>query len=329
MRIGKLPNETLDKVIISNINNKRKEVLIGAGIGEDNAIIDFGKDVCVLSTDPITGASKDLGKLAVHISCNDVAASGGEPIGVLLTIMAPVTANLDDIKQVMEDAGRAAEDANIQIIGGHTEVTDAVNRMVVSTTVVGKQRKDKVLRKENIQVGDKILISKYAGIEGTSILAKERLDRLEGELSKEEIDYAQNMDKDLSVIREGWAAGDVGVHYMHDITEGGVLGAVWEAGQAVGKGIVIDESLIPVEEVTRKICKILDLDPYRLISSGSMLIVACDNKVKEIKERLGELNIKVTVIGEVTEGKNILIKKNNREELVAPPASDELYKGLK
>lgn len=329
MRIGKLPNETLDKVIISNINNKRKEVLIGAGIGEDNAIIDFGKDVCVLSTDPITGASKDLGKLAVHISCNDVAASGGEPIGVLLTIMAPVTANLDDIKQVMEDAGRAAEDANIQIIGGHTEVTDAVNRMVVSTTVVGKQRKDKVLRKENIQVGDKILISKYAGIEGTSILAKERLDRLEGELSKEEIDYAQNMDKDLSVIREGRAAGDVGVHYMHDITEGGVLGAVWEAGQAVGKGIVIDESLIPVEEVTRKICKILDLDPYRLISSGSMLIVACDNKVKEIKERLGELNIKVTVIGEVTEGKNILIKKNNREELVAPPASDELYKGLK
>src|SRR5699024_8425506 len=112
MEIGKLPNDVLEKIVFDNIKNKREEVLVRSAVGEDNAIMDFGKDVCVLSTDPITGTAKDIGYLAIHISCNDVASSGAEPIGVLMTIMAPPSTTEDDINNIMKEAGIAASELN-------------------------------------------------------------------------------------------------------------------------------------------------------------------------------------------------------------------------
>ena len=327
MEIGKLPNDVLENIIISNIKNKRKEVLVRAAVGEDNAIIDFGKEVCVMSTDPITGATKDIGRLAIHISCNDVAASGAEPTGVLLTILAPPATTEEDIEEIMRDAGQAAEKLDVEIMGGHTEITDAVNRVVISTTVVGKQLKEKLPNPQEIEIGDKVIITKYAGIEGTSIIAKELEGILIDKMDKEDLEIAKDMDSMLSVVKEGMICGEIGVNYMHDITEGGVFGAVWEAVKAIGKGIKIKEELIPVKDVTKKIAGILDIDVYRLISSGSMLIITKADKLRKIQEELEELNIKATVIGEVIE-EGIFLEKGSEKIAIQPPASDELYKAL-
>lgn len=327
MEIGKLPNDVLEKIIISNIKNKRKEVLVRAAVGEDNAIIDFGKEVCVMSTDPITGATKDIGKLAIHISCNDVAASGAEPIGVLLTILAPPSITEEDIENIMIDAGQAAKEVNIEIMGGHTEITDAVNRVVISTTVVGKQLKEKLPNLKDIEIGDKVLITKYAGIEGTSIIAKELENLLIDKIGKENLEIAKGMDSMLSVVKEGVICGEIGVNYMHDITEGGVYGAVWEATKATGKGIKVDDGLIPVKEITKEIANILHIDVYRLISSGSMLIIAKEESIPRIHEELDKLGIKITVIGEIIE-EGVVLDKNGQISIIEPPASDELYKAL-
>lgn len=327
MEIGKLPNDVLEKIVFNNIKNKRKEVLVGSGIGEDNAIIDFGEEVCIMSTDPITGATQDIGKLAIHISCNDVASGGAEPIGALLTILAPPNTTEEDIKLIMREAGEASRELNIEIMGGHTEITDAVNRIVISTTVIGKQKKENMIDTSKVSVGDKVLITKYAGIEGTSILAKELKDYLENKLDKDKILEAQNMGKLVSVVKEGIILGEIGVNYMHDITEGGILGAVWEGAIAVNRGIKIYEDLIPIKEVTKEIASILDIDPYRLISSGSMLIIAKEDKISEILSKLSEENINITVIGEIID-EGIYIDKNGLVEEILPPGSDELYKAL-
>lgn len=327
MEVGKLPNEILEKIVIANIKNKREEVLVRAAVGEDTAIIDFGEDVCVMSTDPITGATKDIGRLAVHISCNDVSTSGAEPIGVLLTILAPPNTREEDLEEIMKDAGRASEEINVEIVGGHTEITDAVNRIVISTTVLGKQAREKLPNSKAIKDGDKVLITKYAGIEGTSIIAKELEVLLIDKIGKEKLDIAKNMDNMLSVVKEGRICGEIGVHYMHDITEGGVLGAVWEASKATGKGIRVIEELIPVKDVTREIADILGIDLYKLISSGSMLIIASEEKVLKIKQELEKVNIKSTVIGEIID-KGTIIEKNGRNYHIQSPASDELYKAL-
>lgn len=327
MEIGKLPNDVLEKIVFNNIKNKRKEVLVGSGIGEDNAIIDFGEEVCIMSTDPITGATQDIGKLAIHISCNDVASGGAEPIGALLTILAPPNTTEEDIKLIMREAGEASRELNIEIMGGHTEITDAVNRIVISTTVIGKQKKENMIDTSKVSVGDKVLITKYAGIEGTSILAKELKDYLENKLDKDKILEAQNMGKLVSVVKEGVILGEIGVNYMHDITEGGILGAVWEGAIAVNRGIKIYEDLIPIKEVTKEIASILDIDPYRLISSGSMLIIAKEDKISEILSKLSEENINITVIGEIID-EGIYIDRNGLVEEILPPGSDELYKAL-
>jgi len=327
VEIGKLPNHLLEEIVFKNIKTRRKEVLVGAAIGEDNAIIDFGDEICALSTDPITGTTKHIGKLAVYISCNDVSSSGAEPIGIMLTILAPPTVTEKDIETIMKEAGEAAKELNVEIIGGHTEITDAVNRVVVSSTVIGKQKKENMIHSKKAKVGDKILMTKYAAIEGTTILAKELRDYLIDKIGEEKIQEARNMYKHISVMKEGIICGKVGVNYMHDITEGGILGAVWEAAVAIGKGVKIYEDLIPIKDVTKEIANILNIDPYRLISSGSMLIIVDEEKVDLLKEELGKDDIKVTEIGEVVE-EGIYMQKKNELVEIDPPSSDELYRAL-
>lgn len=327
MEIGKLPNDVLEKIVISKIENKRDDVISRSGIGEDNAIIDFGDEVCVLSTDPITGATKDIGSLAVHISCNDVSTSGGEAVGVLITLLAPPTAKLEEIEEIMKDASRAAKEVNIEIVGGHTEITDAVNRIVVSSTVIGRQKKSKLPNKAAIAIGDKVLMTKSAAIEGTSILLKEGAEFFKKYLTREDIEIGRALDSQLSVVKEGQIAGDIGVRYMHDITEGGVLGAVWEGAKVANKGILIYEDKIPVMDITKNIAQILDIDPLRLISSGSMLIIVDGRREEELKLELLKNNIDVATIGEIIH-EGIFIEKDSKRREILAPESDELYRAL-
>ncbi|WP_425446378.1 AIR synthase family protein [Dethiothermospora halolimnae] len=325
MKIGKLPNDVLEDIVLSNITEKRKEVLWGAGVGEDCAVLDFGKEACVMSTDPITGAIKNIGSLAVHISCNDVASNGAEPIGVLLTILVPPNTTKEDISEIMSDASDAANSLNVSIIGGHTEITDAVNKVVISATVVGKQLKEKILNPKNINIGDKVIITKMAGIEGTSIIAHDLEEKLKNKLTNEELTEAKNMDKYTSVVKEGKICGEIGVDYMHDVTEGGLLGAIWETSKAIDRGIKIKRDSIPVSPVTNKICNIFNIDPLKLISSGSMVIIASEEKVKLITKGLYNNNIKSTIIGEVID-KGIFMEDKGSLNEILPPKSDELYK---
>ncbi|KNF07234.1 hydrogenase maturation factor [Gottschalkia purinilytica] len=325
MEIGKVPNDLLEKLVFENIKNKREEVIVHAGVGKDCSVIDFGEYSCVVSTDPITGATHNIGSLAINISCNDVAASGAEPIGVLMTILAPANTTEKDLEQIMKDAGKASEKLNVEIVGGHTEITDAVNRVVITTTVIGKQLKERVITMENIKVGDKILITKSAGIEGTSIIANELEDRLKNKLSEELIREAQALGDNISVVKEGMICASIGVNYMHDITEGGVLGAIWEASEAIGKGVKVKRELIPIKQSTNEICSIFNINPLRLISSGSMLIIASDKNSELILKELRKENIQVTIIGEVTE-EDIIIEEDGQGVTIDPPQSDELYK---
>lgn len=325
MEIGKVPNNVLEKIVFSNIKYKREEVLTRPSVGEDCGVIDFGKYACVVSTDPITGASENIGRLAVHISCNDVASNGADPLGLLMTILAPEGTTEQDLEKIMKDAGETAAGLKVEIIGGHTEITSAVNKIIISTTVIGKQLKSNVLDSKKVKVGDKVLMTKSAGLEGASIIAHEFGEKLSKKISKQEIKEARDFVNSLSVVKEGKISGQFGITYMHDVTEGGILGAVWEASSAIDKGIIITKESIPIEKSTRKICDIFNIDPLKLISSGSMLLIVPLEEVDEIFTELQKNNIKVSVIGEVIE-KGVKMKEDGNVNDIEPPASDELYK---
>lgn len=343
LKVGKLDSDVLEKIVIDQIRYKRPEVTVGSGVGEDCAVIDYGNYDCIVSTDPITADVNDIGRLAIHISCNDIASNGIEPLGITLAVMLPAGTTEDDIRKIMEQASLAAENARVQIIGGHTEITEAVNKPVIVSTAIGRGFKGESQSAADMQPGDRILLTKTAGLEGTGIIAADRKEQIQDFLSDEEISTAIGMLDRVSVIPEGVIAGRIGTSGMHDVTEGGVLGAVWEMCRISGMGANIDVSAVPVAEVTRKIASHFGINYLRLISSGCMLIVAPSDFSGEIQLRIREEDIPITEIGTVTE-KGGPVKAVNVPEslqkttgpkisgeeawLVDPPEADELYKAL-
>lgn len=325
MKVGKLSNDMLKSLIIDNIKFKREEVVLRSTIGEDCAAIEFGDDVCLITTDPITGTANEVGRLAVHISCNDIASNGAEPIGILLTILAPESTTEDELRQIMIQANEEATKLNVEIIGGHTEITNAVNRIVVSSTAIAKQPKIKLFSNQDIKLGDIILMTKTAGIEGTGIIAYEKEEELKKILNEEELIDAKMFLRDISVVPEGIIAGKIGVTSMHDVTEGGILGAVWELCEGVNLGAMIDADLIRIHPITSRICNYFEINPLRLISSGTMIMTVNPNKVDILIEQLKQSNIEVSRIGEITL-RDVYIEKRGRLSYVTPPDSDELYK---
>ena len=327
MEIGKVPNELLEKIVFENISLRREEVLVRASIGEDTGVMDLGGDLCVVSTDPITGATKEIGALAVHVSCNDAATKGAEPVGLLLTILCPEGTGEDELEEVMKHAGRAAADVNVEIIGGHTEVTDAVTRIVLSTTVIARMKREDLHTYESIRTGDKVVISKWIGLEGTHILASELKEILMDDFTQGEIQEAIDLGRHLSVVREGLLARKFGVKYMHDITEGGIHGAIWETGKAIGKGIDLFEEKLPVLDITRRICDHLQVDVRKLISSGSMIMVVPRERALDLVQALEMVHIPASVVAEVTDSGIFSITDETRTQIESP-GSDELYRAL-
>ena len=319
MRIGKLDNDALNELILKKFKHIRPEVVCFPRVGVDCAAVDMGGRLAVLSTDPITSATGNLGTLTVHVSCNDAAAAGAEPVGLLVTLLIPPSATEEEVARVADELSIAAEAANVEIIGGHTEVTEAVNRLVTCATVLAKAGPRGVIEPGGMQEGDDIVLTKWAGLEGTAVIAEDYPERL-GSLSVQELADARGFIRMVSVVKEGLYAASHGATAMHDVTEGGVLGAAWEMAEASGKGITINRDAIPVHPVTREICACVGVDPLRLLSSGAMLIACADGEAM-VKGLLAQ-GVNASVIGKAT-GQAARFADG---ALILPPEADELYK---
>ncbi|PRR80718.1 AIR synthase family protein [Clostridium vincentii] len=322
MKEGKLDFHELREIIINSRKIKRDEVLIRNDVGEDCSVIDFEGYEAMFSTDPITGATENIGKLAVNINCNDIASSGGEPIALLVTILAPVTSTLKEINYVMKEISEEAAKINVEIIGGHTEVTSAVNKLIISITVIGKNKKGESIKTAGALEDDDIIVTKNLALEGTAILATDYEERAKKVLNNQELKEAKDLIKYISVLDEGRIGKEIGANSMHDITEGGLLGALFEVAMASSKGFLVYEDKLPFLESTKKIAKEFSIDSLRLISSGSMLITT--SKGEEMIKALTSNGIKATLIGKVTRSKGILVS-NGVELEVKEPERDELF----
>ena len=325
MKIGKIPESVLKRSVFKQIRTKRPEVLVGAGVGEDCAVMKLAEDeVFVLSTDPITGTVKDVGELAVHITANDLASAGAEPVGLLLTALLPESIEEADIRKIMAEVEKACAKLNIQVMGGHTEITRAVNQPVISVTGVGKAKADRVITTSGAKPGQDIVLTKWIGIEGTSIIAKEKEEELKKRFPVPFIDKAKSFDEWISVVEDGKIAAAMGATAMHDVTEGGVYGALWEMAEASGIGLEIDLKAIPIRQETVEICELFGLNPYYLISSGSMLIAI--DKGHDLVRELEKAGIHAMVIGKATGNNDRVVLNGEDRAFLERPKTDELYK---
>ena len=318
MKLGKLDNDTLERLILDRFRKTRPESFGAPHIGMDCAMLDFNGDLIVTSCDPITSAdAKHIGALSVHVNCNDAAAGGADPVALLVTLLLPPTETEETVAMIAKDLQEAAEHAGVDIIGGHTEVTDAVTRVTTCTTVIARTPKAK--RLSGAKVGDAIVMTKWAGLEGTMLIASDHAEKLTS-LPVEVVEHAKTLFRYLSVVPESRIAMQKEAHAMHDVTEGGVLGAVWELAMQQHLSAVIDRSAIPILPEIKTIADAVGLDPYRLMSSGSMLI-ACDNGA-DMVAALHDAGIPAAVIGQITE-RDFRFTDGSPLD---PPGADELYR---
>ncbi len=312
---GKLPNDLLHE-FLHQFSFEDPSVLIKPGVGEDTAAVDVQRDeVLVLKSDPITIASEAIGNYAVLVNANDIATAGAAPRWFLSTLMFPVGTSAFTVQRVMAELCAVCRKWGITLCGGHTEITDAVSRPVVTGMMAGTIARSRLIQKQNIKTGDRILITKGVAVEGTAIIAREFGERLqqlgvaEGDITK-----CRRFLDHISVLKEAAIARDVeGVSAMHDVTEGGLATALEELSVAGGHRIRITMEQIPIYRETAKICGLLKLDPLGLIGSGSLIICCRQYSSDILQEQLTAEKIPVADIGEVREaGKGVEAVRNRQ-----------------
>ncbi|MCP4749931.1 MAG: hydrogenase expression protein, partial [Proteobacteria bacterium] len=278
-------------------------LLIPPGIGEDTAAVSVEREeVLVLKSDPITFVTDSIGYYSVVINANDIATSGADPRWFLSTMLFPPGTVPSTILKVMHDLKDCCLQVGVTLCGGHTEITDAVNRPVITGTMIGTVSKSDLIDKRAMKPGDAILLTKGVAVEGTAIIASEFADRLkELGMSDDEIMMAKEFIDGLSIMEEAQIAGKyTEVSGMHDVTEGGLATALKELGIAGGYGISVDIDQITVYRPTAKICGLLDINPLGLIGSGSLLICCRECVCETLMMEIENAGIEVARIGQVT-----------------------------
>ncbi len=326
---GKIPKDILSRLVFTYLGAPSDRVLKGPKIGEDAALIDMGDRVLIAKANPITGAENKIGWLAVHINANDVAARGGKPLWYLSIILLPEGAPESMLETIMKEQHDACCELDVSIVGGHTEVTPGLQHPIVSGFMLGEVNKESKITTDGAQMGDKIILTKGVGIEGTGILASDLKDRLQATVELGILESAIGLLDLISVVPEAILASSMGcVHSMHTPTEGGVLNGLLEVAEASGLGFKIYESKLPIHEATKVICDALSIDPLKLLSSGSLLLCVEPGDADEVVERLQSKGIESNVIGEIIDCRRVIVGFNGVERDAGIVDQDELFRIL-
>ena len=304
---GKLQPEILRRSVLDFTGAGRDDLLVGGGIGEDAALIRVPDGILVAASDPVTGAAKNAGKLLVHINANDVACKGADPSWLIVTLIVPDSMGVSFVSRIMREIHETCSEMGIAIAGGHTEMTDRYSQPVISGTMLGITRHE--LSAKKIREGDIILVTGHAGLEGMSIIANDRPDLLTGIFDEDEMNTIRSWGDKFSVVKPARILRDF-VRYMHDPTEGGINGALFEMQEGSNLAIEINKANIPVSKLTLRAAEKLGFDPYNLISSGMLIAVIPPEKISEARAKLESQGIKSGVAGKFVEGKKLKLNTN-------------------
>lgn len=325
LSLGKIPIEVLNSTVLRLTGADSNRIITPAKAGLDFAAIRVDGGFMVVSADPITGVTSDIGRYAVKVSANDVATSGNRPQFAESVVLLPEGSSPQTVRSIARQIHQAAKESGIAVVGGHTEVAPGLSHPIVVMTVFSFV--ERFVTSAGAKPGDTMMMTKTAGLEGTSELAKEMRDELRG-MGQKAVAKAQSLIARIGVADEAVAAFRTGrVHAMHDCTEGGVLGGAFELSYASGVGFTLREATVPVAPETEEVCRILSVDPLRLIGSGSLLMAVEQGAEAEVERALAGI-CKVTRVGEFRKGGRVSIRSDGSEYYLKEAPKDELWRVL-
>jgi len=303
---GKIPIEVLRSTFLRLTGAPSPNLVTPPLAGLDFAALKVEGKYMIISADPVTGVVESIGRYAIIVSANDVATSGNRPQFAESVVLLPEGADAAFAKKIATQMHVEAKRLGINIVGGHTEVTPGLVRPIVAVTSFSFV--ESYVSSRDAKEGDTIMMTKSAGLEGTAVLSG----------SQAGLDA-------MSIVDEAVTAYGTGaVHGMHDCTEGGVLGAVFEMSLASELGFELDGRLVPVSPKTRALCRRLDIDPLKLIGSGALLLAVAKGKEATVTDRLSPI-CRVTIIGRFTKDGRHLTNSKGRRVTVHTAPQDELW----
>lgn len=331
---GKLPSALLGRLIETYRTAPDPSVIVSPGVGHDAAAIEFEERVLVVKSDPITFATANAARYLLAVNANDVACLGATPRWLTVVGLFPAGQTTDsEVEVTFADLCEICTEQGISLIGGHTEITPAVNHPILIGTLLAETTRDRLLEPGGSREGDDLLLTKSVGLEGTALLAAEMHDELVSVLGEERLRQARKLlyRPGVSVVADARAAlsGD-GVHALHDPTEGGVATGVWELAETSGHGAEIAAAALPILPETRAICDHFAIDPLGLLSSGALLIATAADATDAVLGRLREARITASRIGRIT-GKGEpceLVQSSGARRPLTRFVSDEVTKVL-
>ena len=300
LNAGKLPLDLLGN-LLGEVEITDPRVVLGPRPGEDAALIDFGERYLVAKTDPITFATDLIGWYMVNVNANDLAVMGATPKWLLATLLLPEGIRESQVEEMFGQLRDACAELNIALVGGHTEVTYGLDRPIAVGVTLGEVDRDKAILSSGVRPGDSLILSKGVAVEGTAILAREAADELaEKGVEAETLSSAAEFlfEPGISVLKDARIAVEAGeVHAMHDPTEGGLSGGLYELAAASGVGLEIEADSIPILPECREVCEALGLDPLGLIASGALLASVAPDSADAVVGALSSEGIEAGVIG--------------------------------
>jgi hydrogenase expression/formation protein HypE len=331
--VGKPSPSRLKKLLAGNFGAASDKVIVGPGPGLDAAILDIGNGrVMAIAEDPIFPAPglplEIMGQFTVHIGASDVAVTGVKPTYMTYTLLLPRTSPESDARTVIEAISKHAADLGITVLGGHTGWYDAVTVPTVGgVTVWGFAERDRWISPGGARDGDAILLTKGPSIEAAALLAILYRERLRGEIGEALTETACARADEITVVADALLAFEAGgVHAMHDATEGGVLGGLWEMATAAGVGIEADLDAVSVPEDIAEVARALGFDPWAAISEGTLLAAVEPESAAGVMWAWKKAGIESWEIGRFTGiPSNVTIRRDGREEHVAEPQEDPFW----
>lgn len=335
MKTGKVSENVLKRSVLRQLRTERKEILNGAGIGRDCAIFSFSDgNVISCMQEAAVAVKADAGcrphdrtvrytmARLIQKCANNLAASGAEPVAVMIALLLPETLEEPELKALMAEAEEKCGELSMAIAGGQTRVTCEVASPVATVTGFGKG-----FPLQTAAPGQDVVISKWIGLEGTAFLAQRYREKLLARYPAYLVDEAAGFHRYLSILPEAATAVESGVCAMHDASEGGIFAALWELAEGAGVGLTIDLKKLPLRQETVEVCECCGVNPYQLLSGGCLIMTAEDGP--GLVESLHARDIPAVVVGKVTDKSGRLILNEDEVRYMDRPGDDELNRVLR
>lgn len=323
MKNGKISDSVLKRSVLKKCRTKHSEVLQGAGVGNDSAVFNLHqKKIVSAAVHPEVLENKKMIGYTLEHAVNNLACSGCLPAAVLLAVLLPQDAQEQDLKEIMDEAEDTCKNLGIQIAGGHTQVTDAVRSPVLSVTAIGSGSRDWAAEEE--YAGKELIMTGFAGLEGTVLITEARGDELCRRFPIDFVERAKSYAHRISIVKEALIAHENGAVLLHDVSQGGIFGALWELCEKAGCGMEINLRLIPIKQETIEVCEYFGLNPYCLKSGGALLIAA--ESGEGLAAELARQGIPACVIGRLTDSNDRILRNGEEKRFLDKPAQDEYFR---